>query len=67
VAKYAAAEAASHAVDASVQVHGGNGMSAEYGIGTMIAAVRTTRIAPVSAEMILNFVAQHTLGLPRSY
>jgi hypothetical protein len=42
-------------------------MSAEYGIGTMIAAVRTTRIAPVSAEMILNFVAQHTLGLPRSY
>ena len=67
VAKYAAAEAAINAVDASVQVHGGNGMSAEYGIGTLIGAVRTTRIAPVSAEMILNFVAQHTLGLPRSY
>lgn len=67
VAKYAAAEAAINAVDASVQVHGGNGMSAEYGIGTMLGAVRTGRIAPVSKEMILNFVAQHTLGLPKSY
>jgi hypothetical protein len=67
VAKYAAAEAAIAAVDASVQAHGGNGMSAEYGIGPLIGAVRTGRIAPVSREMILNFVAQHTLGLPRSY
>ncbi|MBO0877250.1 MAG: acyl-CoA dehydrogenase, partial [Pseudonocardia sp.] len=67
VAKYAAAEAAIHAVDASVQAHGGNGMSAEYGIGPLIGSVRTTRIAPVSREMILNFVAQHTLGLPKSY
>ncbi len=67
VAKYAAAEAAINAVDAAVQTHGGNGMSAEYGVGTLIAAVRTMRIAPVSREMILNYVAQHTLGLPRSY
>jgi alkylation response protein AidB-like acyl-CoA dehydrogenase len=67
VAKYAAAEAAINAVDAAVQAHGGNGMSAEYGVGTLVAAVRTARIAPVSREMILNFVAQHTLGLPRSY
>jgi hypothetical protein len=67
VAKYAAAEAAIHAVDASVQAHGGNGMSVEYGIGPLIASSRTMRIAPVSAEMILNHVAQHTLGLPRSY
>jgi alkylation response protein AidB-like acyl-CoA dehydrogenase len=67
VAKYAAAEAAIAAVDASVQAHGGNGMSAEYGIGPLIGSVRTTRIAPVSREMILNHVAQHALGLPRSY
>jgi alkylation response protein AidB-like acyl-CoA dehydrogenase len=67
MAKYAAAEAAINAVDASVQAHGGNGMSAEYGIGPLIASVRAARIAPVSREMILNFVAQHTLGLPRSY
>jgi alkylation response protein AidB-like acyl-CoA dehydrogenase len=67
VAKYAAAEAAIAAVDASVQAHGGNGMSAEYGIGPLVSAVRVARIAPVSREMILNFVAQHTLGLPKSY
>lgn len=67
VAKYAAAEAAINAVDAAVQTHGGNGMSVEYGIGTLIGAVRLGRIAPVSREMILNYVAQHTLGLPRSY
>jgi hypothetical protein len=67
VAKYAAAEAAINAVDASVQAHGGNGMSAEYGVGPLIAAVRTARIAPVSREMILNFVAQFSLGLPKSY
>jgi hypothetical protein len=67
VAKYAAAEAAINAVDAAVQAHGGNGMSVEYGVGPLVAAVRTARIAPVSREMILNFVAQHTLGLPKSY
>jgi hypothetical protein len=67
VAKYAAAEAAINAVDASVQAHGGNGLSVEYGIGPLVASSRTMRIAPVSREMILNHVAQHTLGLPRSY
>jgi alkylation response protein AidB-like acyl-CoA dehydrogenase len=67
IAKYSAAEAAINAVDASVQAHGGNGMSTEYGIGPLIGSVRTTRIAPVSREMILNFVAQHSLGLPKSY
>jgi len=67
LAKYAAAEAAINAVDAAVQAHGGNGMAVEYGVGTLIGAVRTARIAPVSREMILNFVAQHTLGLPKSY
>ena len=67
IAKYAAAEAAIKAVDASVQAHGGNGMSMEYGVGALIGAVRASRIAPVSREMILNYVAQHSLGLPRSY
>jgi hypothetical protein len=54
-------------VDAAIQAHGGNGMSSEYGVGTLWGAVRAARIAPVSREMILNYVAQHTLGLPRSY
>ena len=67
IAKYAAAEAAINAVDAAVQAHGGNGMSVEYGVGTLIGAVRAARIAPVSREMVLNYIAQHTLGLPKSY
>lgn len=67
MAKYAAAEAANHAVDQAVQTHGGNGLASEYGLGAMIGAARAARIAPVSREMVLNFVAQHSLGLPKSY
>jgi alkylation response protein AidB-like acyl-CoA dehydrogenase len=67
MAKYAAAEAACDAVDRAVQTLGGNGMASEYGLGSMLVATRAGRIAPVSREMVLNFVAQHTLGLPKSY
>jgi alkylation response protein AidB-like acyl-CoA dehydrogenase len=67
LAKYAAGEACCHAVDAAVQTHGGNGLASEYGLGGLLAVARTTRIAPVSREMILNFVAQHSLDLPKSY
>jgi alkylation response protein AidB-like acyl-CoA dehydrogenase len=67
MAKYAAAEASIKAVDTAVQVHGGNGLTAGYGLGALVAAARVNRIAPVSREMILNFVAQNTLGLPKSY
>jgi hypothetical protein len=42
-------------------------MSVEYGAGTLIGAVRSARIAPVSFEMILHYTAQHTLGLPKAY
>ncbi len=67
MAKYAAAEAALKALDAAIQVHGGNGMTEEYGLARMWGTLRALRIAPVSREMILNFVAEHALGLPRSY
>ncbi|MEU7529024.1 acyl-CoA dehydrogenase [Saccharothrix sp. NPDC042600] len=67
MAKYAAGEAVAAAVDQAIQVHGGNGLSSEYGLGALLAASRLSRIAPVSREMILNYVAQHTLRLPRSY
>lgn len=67
MAKYAAGEASVRAVDQAVQTHGGNGLATEYGVGSLIAASRLSRIAPVSREMILNFVAQHSLGLPKSY
>ena len=67
MAKYAAAEAALGAVDAAIQTHGGNGMSTDYGLVPYWGLARLLRIAPVNREMVLNFVAQHTLGLPRSY
>jgi alkylation response protein AidB-like acyl-CoA dehydrogenase len=67
MAKYAAAEAACAAVDAAVQTHGGNGITQEYGMAGLLVATRAGRIAPVSREMILNFVAMHSLGLPKSY
>lgn len=67
MAKYAAAEAALDAVDAAIQTHGGNGLSTEYGLVPLWALARLLRIAPVNREMILNFVAQHSLHLPRSY
>jgi len=67
MAKYAAAEAAIHCVDQAIQTHGGNGVADEYGLSDMWWGVRTMRIAPVSREMILNYVAEHSLGLPRSY
>jgi alkylation response protein AidB-like acyl-CoA dehydrogenase len=67
MAKYAAAEAALRAVDVAIQVHGGNGFAAEYGIAGLWWMARVLRTAPVSREMILNYVAEHSLRLPRSY
>ena len=67
MAKYAAAEAALAAVDAAIQTHGGNGVSTEYGLIPLWGMARLLRIAPVNREMILNYVAQHSLALPRSY
>jgi alkylation response protein AidB-like acyl-CoA dehydrogenase len=67
MAKYAAAEAGVHAIDQAIQVHGGNGVALEYGLTDMYWLARLIKIAPVSHEMILNYVAEHTLGLPRSY
>ncbi|PTR31350.1 hypothetical protein C8K36_101381 [Rhodococcus sp. OK519] len=67
MAKYAAAEAAIKTLDQAIQTHGGGGLTKEYGLSAMLGAARIGRVAPVSREMILNFVAQHSLGLPKSY
>jgi alkylation response protein AidB-like acyl-CoA dehydrogenase len=67
MAKYAAAEAAIAACDAAMQTHGGNGVAQEFGLLPYWGLARLLRIAPVNREMVLNFVAQHSLGLPRSY
>jgi alkylation response protein AidB-like acyl-CoA dehydrogenase len=67
MAKYAAAEASLAALDQAIQTLGGNGLSTEYGLADLWGMARLLRTAPVSREMILNYVAQHALGLPRSY
>jgi alkylation response protein AidB-like acyl-CoA dehydrogenase len=67
MAKLLAADAGALALDRAIQTHGGNGLAVEYGIADLWWIVRLLRIAPVSREMVLNYVAQHSLGLPRSY
>ncbi|MFF1354153.1 acyl-CoA dehydrogenase family protein [Streptomyces sp. NPDC058297] len=67
MAKYAAAEACVRAVDQAVHTLGGNGLTREFGLASLITASRVARIAPVSREMILNYVSHQTLGLPKSY
>jgi alkylation response protein AidB-like acyl-CoA dehydrogenase len=67
IAKYAAAEAGITALDQSIQTHGGNGLASEFQLAHLWGMARLLRTAPVSREMILNYIAQHSLGLPRSY
>jgi acyl-CoA dehydrogenase len=66
-AKYLAAEAGFHAADRAVQTLGGMGYATEYHVERYFREARVQRIAPVSQEMTLNYVAQKVLGLPRSY
>jgi alkylation response protein AidB-like acyl-CoA dehydrogenase len=67
IAKFAASEAALKALDQAIQTHGGNGLSHEYGLSELWFVTRLMRTAPVSREMVLNYIAQSSLGLPRSY
>ena len=67
MAKFAAAESSLKALDQAIQIHGGNGFAIEYGLADLWFIARVHRTAPVSREMVLNHVAQHTLGLPKSY
>jgi acyl-CoA dehydrogenase len=66
-AKYLCAEAGVDAADRALQVHGGMGYSEEYHVGRYLREVRLMKIAPVSQEMVLNFLGTKVLGLPRSY
>jgi acyl-CoA dehydrogenase len=66
-AKYLAAEAACAACEAAVLTHGGMGYAAEYHVERYLREAYIPRIAPVTPHMILNFVAEKALGLPRSY
>ncbi|MEV0580234.1 MULTISPECIES: acyl-CoA dehydrogenase family protein [unclassified Streptomyces] len=66
-AKYLCADAGFTAADRALQTHGGMGYSEEYAVARYFREARLTRIAPISQEMVLNYLASHTLGLPRSY
>lgn len=67
IAKFAAADSSLRTLDQAMQAHGGNGMSLEYGLADLWFVARMLKTAPVSREMVLNFVAQRGLGLPASY
>src|SRR5437899_7771859 len=67
IAKMSAADAGLEACDIAIQAHGGNGFTREYEVGTYWPHLRLIKTAPVSREMILNYVGEHVLGLPRSY
>jgi len=65
--KYLAAEAAYKACETAVMTHGGMGYSAEYHVERYLRESLVPRLAPVSREMILNYIGQRVLGLPKSY
>lgn len=67
MAKWLCAEAGFQAADQAIQTHGGMGYAREYHVERYFRESRILRLAPVSQEMVMNYVAQHVLGLPRSY
>jgi alkylation response protein AidB-like acyl-CoA dehydrogenase len=66
-AKLVAADVALKAVDASLETHGGIGFAEETGLANLWNGARVLKTAPLNREMILNYVAEQDLGLPRSY
>ena len=67
MAKWLAADAAFDAADQAVQTHGGFGYAREFHVERYWREARIMRLAPISQEMILNYVTEHVLELPRSY
>ncbi|MVU80800.1 acyl-CoA dehydrogenase [Nocardia sp. ET3-3] len=67
MAKLTGVDAGLACLDAAIQTHGGNGVAVEYHLSNYWFLLRMLKIGPVSKEMILNFIAERTLGLPRSY
>ena len=65
--KYLSADAAFQAADAALQTHGGFGFGKEFHVERYFREARLKRIAPISQEMVLNYLSEHVLGLPRSY
>lgn len=67
MAKFLAAESAIKCVDQAIEVHGGSGFTREVALANMYEFVRLFKTVPITRELVLNYVAQQSLGLPRSY
>jgi len=67
MAKYLAAEASWHAADVCMQTYGGFAFAEEYDIERKFRETRLYRTAPISANLILSYIAEHVLGMPRSF
>lgn len=67
MAKYLAAKASWEAANACLQTHGGFGFAAEYDVERKFRETRLYQVAPISTNLILSYIAEHELGLPRSY
>ena len=67
MAKLLAAEAAWAAAEAAVQTHGGFGFAEEYDVERKYREARLYQVAPISTNLVLSYIAEHVLGLPRSY
>ena len=67
MAKYLAAKASWEAANACLQTHGGFGFACEYDVERKFRETRLYQVAPISTNLILSYVAEHVLGLPRSY
>jgi alkylation response protein AidB-like acyl-CoA dehydrogenase len=67
MAKVTGVDAGLHCLDAAIQTHGGNGVAKEYHLANYWFLLRMLKIGPVSKEMVLNFIAERALGLPKSY
>lgn len=67
MAKYLAAEASWKAADMCMQTHGGFAFAEEYDVERKFREARLYRIAPISSNLVLSYLAEHVLGMPRSY
>jgi acyl-CoA dehydrogenase len=67
MAKYLAAKASWEAANVCLQTHGGFGFAAEYDVERKFRETRLYQVAPISTNLILSYVAEHVLGLPRSF
>jgi len=67
IAKLLAADAAWAAAEACLQTHGGFGFAEEYDVERKYRETRLYQVAPISTNLILSYIAEHVLGLPRSY